>query len=103
MRNVYVVADNIFSPLGKNTSANMEALKNGHSAIQLITIPVLSPQSFYASLFPSEDKSGTHSLSGFRANNYGFGIRCHSTIIDRYSGQQKWFYTFFHERKYQSG
>ncbi|HSZ35428.1 MAG TPA: beta-ketoacyl synthase N-terminal-like domain-containing protein, partial [Puia sp.] len=64
MRNVYVVADNIFSPLGKTTSANMEALKNGHSAIREHNSSI-SPQSFYASLFPSEDKSGTLSMSGF--------------------------------------
>jgi 3-oxoacyl-[acyl-carrier-protein] synthase I len=64
MRNVYVVADNIFSPLGKTTSVNMEALKGGRSAIREHHSNI-SPQSFYASLFSPEDKSGTHSLSGF--------------------------------------
>lgn len=64
MRNVYVVADNIFSPLGKTTSVNMEALKNSRSAIREHNSS-MSSQSFYASLFPTEDKSGTHSLSGF--------------------------------------
>jgi 3-oxoacyl-[acyl-carrier-protein] synthase I len=55
MRNVYVVADNIFSPLGKNTLNNIEALKKGRSGIQL-HVPGLSPDPFYASLFNPADK-----------------------------------------------
>ena len=50
MRNVYVVADNIYSPLGRNTRANIEALKQGKSGIRLHT-GNLSPDPFYASLF----------------------------------------------------
>ncbi len=34
MRNVYVVSDNILSPLGADTRSNMEALMNGRSGIQ---------------------------------------------------------------------
>jgi 3-oxoacyl-[acyl-carrier-protein] synthase-1 len=52
MRNVYVVADNIYSPLGRNTMANIEALKKGISGIQL-HVGDLSPDPFYASLFDS--------------------------------------------------
>jgi 3-oxoacyl-[acyl-carrier-protein] synthase-1 len=55
MRNVYVVADNIFSPLGKNTRANIDALKLGKSGIQRHDSD-LSPDPFYASLFPPDDK-----------------------------------------------
>lgn len=62
MRNVYVVADNIYSPLGRNTNANIEALKLGKSGIQLHA-GNLSPEPFYASLFDAtlktEDKSKT--------------------------------------------
>jgi len=52
MRNVYVVADNIYSPLGRNTMANIEALKKGISGIQL-HVGELSPDPYYASLFDS--------------------------------------------------
>src|ERR1700682_5146410 len=55
MRNVYVVADNIFSPLGRNTITNIEALKQGRSGIQLHT-GGLSPDPFYASLFTPSGK-----------------------------------------------
>jgi len=55
MRNVYVVADNIFSPLGRNTRENMEALIGGRTGIQLHQSD-LSPDPFYASLFSREDK-----------------------------------------------
>jgi 3-oxoacyl-[acyl-carrier-protein] synthase-1 len=53
MRNVYVVADNIFSPLGRNTAGNMEALTRGRTGIQLHQSD-LSPDPFYASLFSKE-------------------------------------------------
>ena len=64
MRKVYVVADNIFSPLGKNTSANMEALKQGRSGIQQHQ-PGLSPEPFYASLFTPADKTADESITIF--------------------------------------
>jgi 3-oxoacyl-[acyl-carrier-protein] synthase I len=50
MRNVYVAADNIYSPLGRNTRANIESLKQGKSGIRLHN-GHLSPDPFYASLF----------------------------------------------------
>jgi len=56
MRNVYVVADNIFSPLGKNTMTNLDALKLGKSGIQRHA-PGLSPDPFYASLFTPADET----------------------------------------------
>ena len=62
MRNVYVVADNIYSPLGRNTRDNIEALKQGRSGIQLHT-GHLWPDPIYASLFDAtfkvEDESKT--------------------------------------------
>ena len=62
MRNVYVVADNIYSPLGRTTGDNIESLKQGRSGIQLHT-DKLSPDPSYASLFDStfriEDESKT--------------------------------------------
>lgn len=49
--NVFIVADNIFSPLGKTTAANFTQLKNGASSVKLHSDDKLSPIPFYASLF----------------------------------------------------
>src|SRR5450432_3673044 len=56
MKKVYVVADNIFSPLGRNTSLNIQALRQGKSGIQKHT-GNFSTEPFYASLFGALDKS----------------------------------------------
>ncbi len=64
MRNVYMVADNIYSPLGSNTSANMAALKTGQTGIQQ-HFSEISTQPFFASLFSPEDKTGNHSITAF--------------------------------------
>ena len=62
MRKVYVVADNIFSPLGKNTRDNMFALKQGRSAI---LEHHTHTESFYAALFAPEDKTCDTSTTVF--------------------------------------
>jgi 3-oxoacyl-[acyl-carrier-protein] synthase-1 len=64
MRNVYVVADNIFSPLGKNSLANIEALKQGRSGIKRHAADI-SPDLFYAALFDPEDKIADESRTFF--------------------------------------
>jgi 3-oxoacyl-[acyl-carrier-protein] synthase I len=64
MRNVYVLADNIFSPLGKNTRANMDALRQGQSGIREHHSD-LSPEPFYAALFSPSDKTGDESITAF--------------------------------------
>ena len=64
MRNVYVIADNIYSPLGRNTSANIEALKQGKSGIQL-HVGDLSPDPFYASLFDSTYRIENETITFF--------------------------------------
>jgi 3-oxoacyl-[acyl-carrier-protein] synthase I len=64
MRNVYVVSDNIFSPLGKNTAANMEALKSGQSGIQKHNEDI-DPEPFFASLFSPSEKTGSLTLTAF--------------------------------------
>ncbi|MCO5946812.1 beta-ketoacyl-[acyl-carrier-protein] synthase family protein [Mucilaginibacter flavidus] len=48
---VFVVADNILSPLGKTTTENFEQLKNGVSGVKQHNNANLSPIPFYASLF----------------------------------------------------
>jgi len=64
MRNVYIVSDNIFSPLGKNTKMNMDALKQGRSGIHKHEED-FSAESFYAALFSAEDKTGDESKTAF--------------------------------------
>ena len=46
MKSVYVVADNIFSPLANSTQENLEKVKNGLSAVRQITDTALSPEPF---------------------------------------------------------
>jgi 3-oxoacyl-[acyl-carrier-protein] synthase-1 len=62
MSKVSVVADNIFSPLGKNTRENLDALKQGRSGIDLHET---GGNPFYASLLAEEDKAGDDALSPF--------------------------------------
>lgn len=64
MRKVFVVADNIFSALGKDTSTNLSALKDGDSGIRLHDDPI-SATPFYASLLPADFKSGNPQLTPF--------------------------------------
>ena len=54
MVDVFVVADNIISPLGFTTAENFTQLKASASGIQLHTDVNLSPEPFYASLFDNE-------------------------------------------------
>jgi 3-oxoacyl-[acyl-carrier-protein] synthase-1 len=64
MRKVYVVADNIFSPLGKNTADNIKALKTGISGIQQHTTDI-SAEPFYASLFNQAERKPDESRTFF--------------------------------------
>ncbi len=64
MRNVYVVADNVFSPLGKNTRDNMDALKTGKTGIQLHKNNIYT-EPFFASLLSPADKFSDESISAF--------------------------------------
>ncbi len=73
MRNVYVIADNIYSPLGRNTRANIEALKKGKSGIQLHT-GKLSTEPFYASLFDPADKKEDESKTFFEQIVYASAL-----------------------------
>jgi 3-oxoacyl-[acyl-carrier-protein] synthase I len=51
MRDVFVAADNIFSPLGATTAENFSQLKKGISGVARHDRPEMSDQLFYASLF----------------------------------------------------
>ncbi len=51
MTEVFIVSDNIFSPIGKNTAENFACLSKSGSGIKVHDNPVLSTQPFCASLF----------------------------------------------------
>ncbi|HEY0611240.1 MAG TPA: hypothetical protein VGD35_16330, partial [Chitinophaga sp.] len=54
MSNVYVIADNIVSPLGHTATANFAAVAGGSSGIRLHNNPLLSPAPFYAAMLSPE-------------------------------------------------
>ena len=56
MREVFIVSDNIISPLGFTTEENVYNLRQNQSAIKQHTIPGFSAQPFYASLL-NEDQN----------------------------------------------
>ena len=53
---VYVVADNILSPLGKTTASNFKGLKAGQTTVQKQHRPLLSAEPFFASLFDEAEQ-----------------------------------------------
>lgn len=55
-RDVFVVADNVFTPLGKTTAENFENLKEGISAVKEHSDKSVSSRSFYAALFDKNDE-----------------------------------------------
>src|SRR6476661_5680394 len=54
MRDVFVVADNIFSPIGSTTGENIANLERNISGVQLRNNQSMSTQPFYASLFEQD-------------------------------------------------
>ena len=55
MREVFVVSDNILSPIGSTSAENFTKLKKGISGIKLHDHPDMSSRPFYASLFEKQD------------------------------------------------
>ncbi len=64
MRDVYVLADNIFSPLGENTRKNMDAVRQGQTGIRQHPAG-LSAAPFYAALFSPEEKQAGADMTSF--------------------------------------
>ncbi len=54
MKDVFVISDNIISPLGFTSGDNFCQLRNNVSGIQQHTLPEISPQPFYAALLEQE-------------------------------------------------
>jgi 3-oxoacyl-[acyl-carrier-protein] synthase I len=51
MKDIFVVSDNIFSPLGATTAENFSRLKAGVSAVRRHDRPEMADEPFYAALF----------------------------------------------------
>jgi|GEM_PF-4898294 len=66
MSNVYVIADNIVSPLGVSAAANFAAVTGGHSGIRLHDNTRLSPAPFYAALLSSEQLQAYSAAAGLQ-------------------------------------
>jgi len=67
-QDVFVVADNVLSPLGQTTAENFSKLKQNISAVKQHHDLNLSSQPFYASLFGSNEsfiKTGNHHYTKF--------------------------------------
>jgi len=65
---VFVVADNILSPLGKTTAENFSNLKQNISGVKLHRSAEISSQPFYASLFNGDEnflKNNAHKYTKF--------------------------------------
>ena len=54
MNDVFVIADNIISPVGNTSEENFRALAGDNSGIQEHRLPALSALPFYASLIPDD-------------------------------------------------
>ena len=61
MKDIFVVSDNIFSPLGTTTAENFSRLKAGVSAVRRHDRPEMASEPFYAALFdPTADTDGIY-------------------------------------------
>ena len=68
MKDVFVVADNILSPLGNTTAKNFMQLKNNISGLKLHSNAKMSEQPFYAALFEHDNwynKDSTNQFTKF--------------------------------------
>lgn len=69
MRAVYVVADNVYSPIGTTTAQNFERIKQGISGIKKHTNKAVSDTDFYASLFNYSESSILNKLKNSKFEN----------------------------------
>ena len=66
MRQVFIISDNILSPLGNTTAENFFKLKNNISAVKQHNNIGIADEPFYASLFDA----GMHFIEEENKNNY---------------------------------
>ncbi len=62
---VYVVSDNVLSPLGRSTAENFEKLKHNLTGVKQHNDRELSRGSFYASLFGKDDHTSIRSRNSY--------------------------------------
>src|SRR5476649_1322435 len=55
MTDIFVAADNIFSPIGTTTAENFEQLKKGVSGVKLQDNKAIADDPFYAALFDDNE------------------------------------------------
>ncbi len=55
MKDIFVVADNIVSPLGKTTAENFSLLREGIAGVRRQNRPEMADQPFYAALFDRDE------------------------------------------------
>ncbi|QKJ33231.1 beta-ketoacyl synthase [Mucilaginibacter mali] len=67
MPDVFIVADNILSPIGSTTAENMEALARGESAVVKHQHLDINPESIYISLFDDLSFNIDKSYTGFES------------------------------------
>src|SRR4051812_15606806 len=60
MKDVYIVSDNIISPLGNTTAANFSSLRVGASGVMLQDRPRVADHPFYAALLPEMPAQQDH-------------------------------------------
>ena len=68
MKDVFVVADNIISPVGSSTAENFYALTHNLSGVQEHTLPFFSPAPFYASLLAKDSHQVLAAAAGIDAS-----------------------------------
>ncbi|PTQ99670.1 3-oxoacyl-[acyl-carrier-protein] synthase-1 [Mucilaginibacter yixingensis] len=54
MKDVFVIGDNLLTPLGATTAGNFEQLKNGATGVKVYNDAGISAQTFAASMFPAD-------------------------------------------------
>jgi len=93
-QDVFVVTDNVLSPLGKTTAENFAKLKEGISGVKEHYLTAISPSSFFASLFDQDEqllKADEHDYTKFEQllvasiadalNGSGIDVRDKKTIL----------------------
>jgi len=93
-QDIFVVTDNVLSPLGKTTAENFAKLKEGVSGVKEHYHTAISPLSFFASLFDQDEqilKADEHDYTKFEQllvasiadalNGSGIDVRDKKTIL----------------------
>jgi len=65
MTDVFIAADNIFSPIGATTAKNFAQLKKGVSGIKLHDDKAIADEPFYAALFDKDKQIGSDTYTKF--------------------------------------